>query len=158
MYKNKKNYIRTCPDCQIAKGYHKYKVFLKPLVVRLTFGDTLHLDYSGPHPDLGSGDQYICTIVDSYSTYCWLFPMSNQTAETAVKCLLKVCSQIGAFKSVITNCAAAFLGGVMTSFCKLFGITKINTTSFSPRSNSRVERLQQTFNECLKATCIEGQP
>jgi len=97
MYKNMKNYIRTCPDCQTAKGYHQYKVFLKPLVVRPGFGHTLHLDYSGTYPYSGSGDRYICTIVDSYSTYCWLFPKSNQMAETAVKCLLNICSQIGAF-------------------------------------------------------------
>jgi len=71
MYKNLKNYIRTCPDCQTAKGYHKYKVFLKPLAVRPGFGHTLHLDYSGPYPDSSLGNRYICTIVDSYSTYCF---------------------------------------------------------------------------------------
>jgi len=57
MYKNLKNYMRTCPDCQTAKGYHKYKVFLKPLAVRPGFGHTLHLDYSGPYFDSGSGDR-----------------------------------------------------------------------------------------------------
>jgi len=58
----------------------------------------------------------------------------------------------------VTNRAAAFLDGVMTSFFKLFGIAEINTTSFSPKSNSRVERLQRTLIECFKATCVEGQP
>jgi len=44
----------------------------------------------------------------------------------------------------------------MTSFCELFNITKISTTSFSPRLNSRVERLQGTPINCLRATCVEG--
>jgi len=37
MYKMLKNFIRTCPDCQTAKSYHKFKVFLKSLIVRLGF-------------------------------------------------------------------------------------------------------------------------
>jgi len=65
MYKNFKTFIRICPDCQTSISYHKYKVSLKPLVVRPGFGHTLHLDYSGSYPDWGEGDCYICANVDS---------------------------------------------------------------------------------------------
>jgi len=158
MYKNLKTFIRTCPDCQTSKSYHKYKVFLKPLVVRLGFGHTLHLDYRGPYPDSGEGDWYICAIVDSYSSYGWLFPTADITNGSAVSCLLHVVSQIGAFQNLISDRAAAFLGVVMTSFLELFDIPKISISSYSPRSNSKVERLQKTLIECLKATCVEGRP
>jgi len=156
MYTNLKTFIRTCPDYQTSKSYHKYKVFLKPLVVRPGFGHTLHLDYSGPYPDSGKGDRYICAIVDSYSSYCWLFPTADMTSGSAVKCLLHVVSQIGAFQNLISDRAAAFLGVVMTSFPELFNITKISMSSYSPRSNNKVKRLQKTLIECLKATCVEG--
>jgi len=82
--------------------------------------------------------------------------MQNMTFATAVKCLQKVLAQIEAFKNLISDRAAAFLGRVMTSFCKLFDITKISTKSFSPRLNSRVECLQGTLINCLRATCTEG--
>jgi len=78
------------PKLSDVKNYHKYKVFLKPLVIRPGFGHTLHLDYSGPYPDSGEGPQ-------------------------------------------------------------LFDIIKISTSSYSPRSNSKIERLQKTLIECLKA-------
>jgi len=80
------------------------------------------------------------------------------TSGSAVKCLSHVVSQIGAFQNLISDRAAAFLGVVMTSFLELFDITKISTSSYSPRSNSKVERLQKTLIECLKATCVEGRP
>jgi len=80
------------------------------------------------------------------------------TATTAVKCLLKVVGQIGAFKNLVTNRAAAFLESVMTAFCELFDNTKISNTAYSPRSNSCVERLQGTLINCLGATCTEGHP
>jgi len=147
MYKNLKTFIRTCPDCQTSKSYHKYKVFLKPLVVRPGFGHTLHLDYSEPYPDSGEGDRYICAIVDSYFPYCWLYPTADKTSGSAVRCLLHVISQISAFQNLISDRAAAFLGVVMTSFLKLFDITKISTSSYSPRSNSKVKRLQKTLIE-----------
>jgi len=120
------------------------------------FGHTLHLDYSGLYPDLGEGDRYICAIVESYTSYCWLYGTKDMTATMAVKCLLKVVGKIGAFKNLVTDQASAFLGSVMTTFCKIFEITKISTTAYSPRSNSRVERLQGTLINCLRATCTEG--
>jgi len=49
------------------------------------------------------------------------------------------------FKNLISDRASTFLGVVMTSFLELFGITKISTTSYSPRSNLKVERLQKTL-------------
>jgi len=156
MYKNLKAFIRTCPDCQTSKSYYKYKVFLKPLVIRPGFGYTLHLDYSGPYPDSFEGDRYICAIVDFYSSYCWLFPTADMTSGSAVRCLLHVVSQIGAFHNLISDRAAAFLGVVMTSFLELFDVKKISTSSYSPRSKSKIERLQKTLIECLKATCVEG--
>jgi len=85
MYKNLKKFIRTCPDCQTAKIYHNYKVFLKPLVVRPGFGHTLHLDHSGRYPDSGEGERYICLIVDSFFSYCWLFSMVDMTSKSAVR-------------------------------------------------------------------------
>jgi len=149
MYNNLKIFIKTCPDCQTSKSYHKYKVFLKPLVIRLGFGNTLYLDYSGPYPDSGKGERHICAIVDCYSSYCWLFPTADMTNGSAVRCLLHVVSQIGAFQNLISDRASAFLEVVMTSFLELFDITKISTSSYSPRSKSKVERLQKTSIECL---------
>jgi len=46
----------------------------------------------------------------------------------------------------------------MSGFCELFDITKISTSSYSPRSNSNVERLYKTMIDCLKSTCTEGRP
>jgi len=46
----------------------------------------------------------------------------------------------------------------MTSFLELSGITKISTTSYSPKSKFKVERLQKTLIDCLKPTCVEGRP
>jgi len=80
------------------------------------------------------------------------------TATTAVKCLLKVVGQYRDFKNLVTDRASAFLGSVITAFCKLFDITKISTTADSPCLNSRVERLQGTLINCLRATCTEGRP
>jgi len=126
--------------------------------VRPGFGHTLHLDYSGPYPDSGEGDRYICAIVDSFTSYSWLYGTKDMTAITAVNCLLKVVGQIVAFKNLVTDRAAAFLGSVMTAFCELFDITKISTTAYSPHSNSRVERQQGTLINCLITTCTEGRP
>jgi len=71
-------------------------------VVRPGFGHTSHLDYSGLYPDSGEGERYICSIVDSYCSYCWLFPTIDMTSKIAVRCLLHFVSQVGSFKNLIS--------------------------------------------------------
>jgi len=68
------------------------------------------------------------------------------TRKTAVRCFLRVVFQIDTFKSLVTDRAAAYLGMEMSSFCELFDITKISSTSYLPCSNAKVERLQKNLD------------
>jgi len=152
MSRDVKKYVKTCKDCQEAKSYHRYKALLKPLAIPNRFGQTLHIDHVGPIKPGPIGEKYIFTVIDSYSQWPWTFAVHNTSAEVAANCLLKVVSEAGAFKHLISDNAASFTGKVITQFCKLFDIKKIHIASYNPASNAKIERLHQSLGNALKAS------
>jgi len=120
MSRDTKKYVKTCKDCQERKSYHRYKVLLKPLAIPNRFGRTLHIDHVGTIKPDPNCEKYIFTVIDSYSTWPWTFSVHNTSSEVAANCLLKVVSEAGAFKHLISDNPASFTGKVMTQFCELF--------------------------------------
>lgn len=152
MRKNLKIFIRSCQECQQGKSYHRHKALLKPLYIPNCFGNTLHVDHMGPMTPGPNGEKYVFSVVDSYSNWVWLYPVKTTSAEEAVKCLLSVVSQVGAFQNLISDNAQSLVGKVMTLFCKLFDINKIRTSSYSAASNARVERMHSTLGNALRTS------
>jgi len=149
--KNVKKYVKSCQNCQEGKIYHRYRALLKPLAIPNKFGQTLHIDHVGPIKAGPNGEKYMFTVIDSYSTRVWIFPVQNTTGELAAQCLLRVVSDAGAFKYQISDNAASFTSKVMTQFCELFDIKKIHITSYSAASKYRIERFHGAFSNSLKA-------
>jgi RNA:NAD 2'-phosphotransferase (TPT1/KptA family) len=157
MYTQVKEYTKTCQTCQKSKTYGLNKALLKPLEVVNGFGRKLHCDYVGPIIQTNEGFKYIFSVIDSFTTWTWLFPTKDMTAETAVKCLVQVVKEIGCFTTLVSDQAQALTGKIMQGFCNLFGIKKIRTSPYFPRSNSRVERMHHTMGNALRATCEDNQ-
>jgi len=147
-----KKYVKTCKDCQEGKSYHRYKALLKPFAIPNRFGQTLHIDHVGPIKPGPNGEKYIFTVIDSYSTWPWTFAVHNTSSEVAANCLLKVVSEAGAFKHLISDNAARFISKVLTQFCELFDIKKIHIASYHATSNSRIERFHYSLANSLKTS------
>jgi len=152
MSEDKKKYIKTCRDCQEGKSYHRYKVLLKPLVIPNRFGQTLHIDHVGPIKAGPNREKYIFTVIDSYSIWPSMFAVHNPTSEVAADCLLKVVSKAGAFKHLISDNEASFTGKVLTQFCELFDMKKINISSYSAALNARIEHFHSSLSNSLKTS------
>jgi len=152
MSRDVKKYVKTCKNCQEGKSYHRYKALLKPLAIPNRFGQTLHIDHVGPIKPGPNGEKYIFTVIDSFSQWPWTFAVHNTSADVAANCLLKVVSEAGAFKHLISDNAASFTGKVMTQFCKLFDIKKIHVASYHSASNGKIERFHSSLENSLKAS------
>ena len=155
MYKDIKNYTKRCLDCQASKSHSLNKALLKPLEIVEGFGRKLHCDFVGPILEV-EGFKYVFTVVDSFTTWTWLFPTKNMTAETAVKCLVQVVKEAGCFLTLVSDQGQSLIGKVMKGFCDLFNIKKIRTSPFCPKSNARVERMHGTLANCLRTTCEDN--
>jgi len=145
-----KKYVKTRKECQEGKSYHRYKALLKPLAIPNRFGQTLHIDHVGPIKPGPNGEKYIFTVIDSYSTWPWIFRVQNTNSQVAADCLQRVVSDAGVFKYLISNNAASFTGKVLTQCCELFDIKKIHISSYHAASNFRIERFEFIYFQLTK--------
>jgi len=81
-----------------------------------------------------------------------MFAVHNTTSEVAANCLLKVVSEAGAFKHLISDNAASFTGKVLTQFCELFDMKKIHISTYSTASNARIEIFHRALSNSLKTS------
>ena len=109
------------------------------------------LDIIGPLSKTKNDNIYILTMQDSFSKFSQAVPLKDQTAHTIADAFIKkwLCV-FGAPKIVLTDRGQNFLSKLMQRISKRFGIKRIHTTSFTPRSNGSLERSHHALAQFLK--------
>ena len=118
--------------------------------------ERLAIDVAGPYPIMLSGNQYFLMVGCYFSKWLECFPVPDQKATTvARKLVYKVVARYGAFRELHRDQGTNFGSKVVAEVCQLFGVHKMWTTPFHPRSDGFIERSFCTLGSCLKAACRE---
>ena len=150
MDKQLEDLARTCTKCQLtAKSPRKSTLSSWP--VPDSPWSRLHIDFAGP-----SNGQSFLVVVDAYSKWPEIFPMSRITSEETISKLLKIFSRFGLPETLVTDNGTAFSSVKFSTFCQQNGINHICTPPFHPQSNGQVERLVDTFKRALLKLRGEG--
>ena len=150
LYADVGDYIKYCQECQQSKSYSLCRANLLPYPIE-RFGSRLHCDIVGPLKETDSGAKYIFSVIDSFTNVVWIFDVDNYRSDTLAEKLLTVCAFAGPPRSLVSDCGSSFVGNLMTSFCKLMGIQKINVSPGHQSSNGKCERMHKTLGEALRA-------
>ncbi|KAG2192314.1 hypothetical protein INT47_007471 [Mucor saturninus] len=94
IFKDSKEYIKTCIDCArnnvVRKGYHP----LRPVVSADPFS-FLALDLAGPFSVTENSNMYILVIVDLCTKYIIARPLKNKQSDTVTKEIMHVLGDYG---------------------------------------------------------------
>ena len=164
MYTSIRKYVNTCPVCQRSKiDYHVKKAPLQPLPVVGLF-ERWHADLLGPlkqsvadgsKPD---GYKHILVMVDSLSRWPVAVPLKTQEASEIADAMWTHCFSIyGRPASIMTDRGKNLMGNVITALSKLFDVARLHTSSYNPKANSCVEKVNETISKTLRCYC-ENQP
>ena len=158
MYKDIKIYCQSCESCQQVKRHIHYK---KALLQPLPIGDILtrvHVDILGPLPQTDEGYKYVLLVVDSFSKWSEAFPLKTMEArEVAWKLYDEIICRFGCPESILTDRGANFVSNLMKELCNIFKISKINTSSYHPATNSTAERMNSVILQKLRIFCNKKQ-
>ena len=141
---------RTCTKCQLAAKSPR-KSILSSWPVPDSPWSYLHIDFAGP-----TNGQSFLVIVDAYSKWPEIFPMSRTTSEETISKLQKIFSRFGLPKTLVSDNGTAFSSVKFSTFCQQNGINHIRTPPFHPQSNGQVEHLVDTFKRALLKLRGEG--
>ena len=152
------NYVKTCLDCQQAKRcIDKRHAPLRPLPTGDVFS-RLHIDILGPLPKSEKGYKYILLITCAFSKWPEAFPMYTMEAtEIADIIYREIICRYDAPTSLLSDRGRNFMSKLIKELCKIFQITKVETSSYHPQTNAACERMNSSILQTLRIYCDKNQ-
>jgi len=119
-------------------------------IVAQEFLDVVSLDIVGPLPVTNRGNKYLLTFVDHFTRFCEAIPIARQDTETiAREFVIRIITQFGIPKKLLTDKGANFTSALIKETCKLFKIRKLQTSSYHPQANGICERIHKLLIDML---------
>lgn len=146
------NFIRLCQKCQENKLVRmKNRQPMKITDTPTQPFEKIQIDIVGPLPKTSAGNEYILTIQDNFSKYSDAIPLPVINSVSVAYALAEeFISRHGGPRVIHTDQGRNFTSGMMKTFCKIFQIKQINSTSYHPQSLGSLERSHITLVEYLK--------
>ena len=121
----------------------------------------VHADICGPiTPESNSSKRYIITFIDDFSKKVWIYFLvaKSETFTTFKNCK----SLVEKESSELIYCLSTDRGGEFTSnefneFCRINGISRQLTTSYTPQKNGVAERKNQTIMNMVQCMLCDKQ-
>ena len=132
---------RVTSQCQICAEskprFHKPEEV--PLIKATQPFERINIDFKGPLPS-NNGNKYFLNIVDEYSRFPFVFPCSDISTSTVIKCLTTLFSLFGMPAFIHSDRGASFMSEELQAFLRGKGVATSRTTSYNPAGNGQVER------------------
>ena len=146
-----KDYIRACNSCKLGKNRPNQREGFMQLFPATKPFETIHMDIVGPLPLTRNGNRYILTMMDRYSRFIKMIPLSVITAPVIAMAFRNHwLLQYGVPDNTLTDRGTYFTGLVFAILKKLYGFNTLFTTSYHPKTNGRLERFHRYLKERLR--------
>ncbi|KAL7633690.1 UNVERIFIED_CONTAM: hypothetical protein RMT77_015644 [Armadillidium vulgare] len=152
-----KRMTKFCSICAECKPRF-YKPPSSVLVKASSPFERLNIDFKGPLPS-SSCNKYMLTIIDEYSRFPFMYPCSDMSAKTVIRCLSQLFSIFGLPSYVHSDRGTAFMSQELKQFLHGFGVATSRTTPYNPQGNGQCERyngiIWKTISLALKSRNLQ---
>ena len=154
MHMDIKQYCRTCEICQMSGSKRKNKKAGRlQLFPAQHFNEMIAVDLVGPLPVTIRNNKYLVTIIDRFTRYCRMIPISDIQALTVCKAILNEWFyRLGIPKKLLSDRGSQFTGEVMQTISHILGFKKLFTTAYHPQCDGMIERLHRWLKSKLRIT------
>ena len=113
-------------------------------------GEMIAVDLVGPYPESPDKKRYCLSIIDCFTNFCCLVPISNKRAPTVANALIERWISVFGFPAEIkSDNGTEFCNTLMDELMDRLQIKKSTTPTYSPWAN-KVERLHRTLTGMLR--------
>ena len=143
--------LNTCEVCKAYKPTNQKPLgqMKRPRNVSAPM-QSLSMDLVGPLPRSTRGHNFLLTVVDIFTKYCWICPLRKPTAANIIKCLEKdIFLEYGTPATIICDNGQQFVSNIFKNFISSYGIeTTFYNAVYSPQCNP-VERANRTIETAI---------
>jgi hypothetical protein len=148
LHRDVTEYINDCEACAKRKTGNKTDAPLGESLEAKEFLDIVSMDVAGPLPVTDNGNKYLLMFVDHFTRFCEAIP--TQGAEvTGGEFVIRIITQFGVPKKLLTDRGAAFMSVLMKEVCKLLQIQKLQTSSYNAQANGICERMHKLLIDMI---------
>ncbi|GFT77379.1 transposon Tf2-9 polyprotein [Trichonephila clavipes] len=151
MYKDTKNFVRSCTICLSRKNAFKIPPAPHQPVEQSTEpGETCHMDIFGPLKTTLKGNSYVLSMIDAFTKYIHIVPLPDIRSSTISKTFFdNYIVHRGCPHKLVVDNATYFKSSEFVEFCRVMGIHKRHISSYSAHVNGRVEKPNQSLANIL---------
>ena len=146
------NACSTCSQCKPR--------FFKPdegkLIKATQPFERLNLDFKGPLPS-NNQNKFFLIAIDEYSRFPFVFPCSDITSATVVKCLSQLFVLFGIPSYIHSDRGTSFLSKELCAFLQSRGIASSRTTCYNPQGNGLAEKYNSTVWKAITLSLHDKQ-
>jgi hypothetical protein len=157
MYRDIKEYVRSCDICQKVKPKkHSPYGLLTPLAIPSRPFDTITMDFIPELPLTKSGFNNILVVVDKLTKFVVLIPTTTRidAKETASLIYNRIVCRFGLPKEVITDRDSRWTSSFWKEICRQMNIRRGMSSAYHPQSDGQMEVMNQVLEIALR--CYVG--
>jgi len=143
-------YVKQCESCSKLKVGKNPTAPLGELPETSYPFELVSLDICGPYPETKRGNRYLLTFIDHFSRYPEAIPLPRQDAPTVARALVtEIFSRLGCPQTITSDRGTNFMSELFREICKLLKVKRINSTSFNPQMQGKVEKFHLGLNQSM---------
>jgi len=160
MYNDVVEYVRTCDKCQRIKASHQPSDGpLQPLQIPRKNWESISMDFITHLPETKAGYNSILVVVDRLSKMShFIATKDTATAEEVAKLIFdNIVKLHGVPETIISDRDPKFTALFWKNLWKILGTSLSMSTAGHPQTDGQTERVNQSLEEMLRATCNHHQ-
>ena len=112
--------------------------------------DVVGIDTVGPLVTSNTGNNYILTVVDWYSSWVEAYPVPTKEANTIAKVLLeRFIPQHGCPNKIVSDRGTEYVNTAIDLLCTELHIKRSIPTPYHPAANGKTERCHRFLNDII---------
>ncbi|CAJ0595735.1 unnamed protein product [Cylicocyclus nassatus] len=133
--------VKACELCQRKRTQACNQEQLLPIVSSAIF-HKVYMDLTGPLPTSDSGNKYVLALIDHFSKYVIVAPLTDCTAVTVAHAILTECIlKFGVMTQLVSDNASYFKGELISELGRLLRIGRYFTIPY----HHEVARMSESF-------------